>query len=209
MALVPRASLRRAVCCAVIQPNTCQMYTDLTPTFVVSPCHMLYLLCLVTHARTQTQDSPGVYHHIYYKQHSSKQDSELLPKKKTLFVLNPPLDTVNGLTAVFEEAGSVEAVRATVTEVQQKDHKPVKAAYVVFKKTSSATKALAFDDAKERVLPEPDAKEFGLKRKVVLSSFLGVVHAHARTHAHTHTRTQRPCLPSACDGSSSTRTRIP
>jgi len=112
------------------------------------------------------QGCQGVYHYIYFKQHSSKQDSEGLPRKRTLFVLNPPLDAEHALASVFEEAGAVEAVRDTVMQVQQREHRPVKAAYVIFEQAAGLTKALGLDLTKKRSLPASSAEgeSFGLRR---------------------------------------------
>jgi len=116
--------------------------------------------------KLQLHGCQGVYHYIYFKQHSSKQDSEGLPRKRTLFVLNPPLDAEHALASVFEEAGAVEAVRDTVMQVQQREHRPVKAAYVIFEQAAGLTKALGLDLTKKRSLPASSAEgeSFGLRR---------------------------------------------
>ena len=67
---------------------------------------------------------------------------------------------------MFEEAGGVEAVVDTVMQVQQRDHRPVNAAYVIFEHAAGLTKALEFDPTKKRSLPAAsgESESFGLRR---------------------------------------------
>ena len=113
-----------------------------------------------------------MHHYLFYKEHTAKRASKELPQKKTLFVLNPPLDAEAGLAAVFSAAGEV----ASVTRTTMQGHRAglsrgggtgstsIPVAYVVFTKAASLQKALKFDLTEDRVLPRRPAAAFGVNR---------------------------------------------
>jgi len=114
----------------------------------------------------------AVHHYLFYKEHTAKRTSEELPQKKTLFVLNPPLDAEAGLAAVFSAAGEVVSVVRTTMQGHRAGGSggagagsaSIPIAYVVFKKAASLQKALHFDPTEERMLPQRPAEAFGLQR---------------------------------------------
>lgn len=113
-----------------------------------------------------------MHHYLFYKEHTAKQASKDLPQKRTLFVLNPPLDAEAGLAAVFSAAGKVESVVSTTMQGHRAGGSKgggagsatIPVAYVVFQKVGSLQKALQFDSSEERLLPQRPAEAFGLQR---------------------------------------------
>ena len=110
-------------------------------------------------------EGAAVHHYLFFKEHTAKRMSDELPQKRTLFVLNPPLDAERALTDVFTEAvGPVDKVVNTTMPGQRASDKPVPVAYVVFKKANSLKAALQLDASVARSLPERSAEAFGVEK---------------------------------------------
>eukprot|EP00041_Stephanoeca_diplocostata_P007382 m.104433 g.104433 ORF g.104433 m.104433 type:complete len:283 (+) comp16847_c0_seq1:362-1210(+) len=112
---------------------------------------------------------------IFCKEHGGKKNDNTYPKKRTLFVLNPPLGSPDSLSELLTSVGEVRSVvmttlggrKGSTSDIGDSgdvigDGSSVPAAFVVFAKAVALRAALELERVLE--LPRPNATEFGMQK---------------------------------------------
>lgn len=106
-----------------------------TTVFIFFNCKSLF--CFLVELALKFDANSKIYHHIFIKKHTVHKTDDSKPLGRTLFVLNiPPYATEDSVKHVFSVAGVVQSV-----VLCEGDDHGFKTGYIVFKKSSSLSRA--------------------------------------------------------------------